>query len=441
MYFKNAVLQIDPQEKIILGVSGGVDSSVLLHYLWSHGYKNIIVAHLNHGLRNEAFDDERFVLEKSINYGYHYECKSENVKLYAAKKKISIEEAGRKLRYSFFKNLCEKYKATTIMTAHTADDHVETMHMNILRGCGVRGLCGILPISQLSNDIGLARPLCRVFKDEIYTYVKIHRIKYREDASNENISFLRNRLRKMIEIKSFENAHYKKNFLDISRQALTLEKKIQRDFLQSCPEIHAFTPYIQLRMLEVFIQKEIKDTSFRLTQSEFFEISKLLSTQKNTEVLLRKSIHIFKEYGKLNIFTDFKKIDSYEYRWDAKETLEIPETHHRITSTAWKPAEILSNRRDENRAFIDKTKLKLPLTVRNFRKADRFQPLGMRNFKKIHDFFIDKKVPKRIRYRQPIIVDNDGEVIWICGYAVSEKVKISRNSTYCAQFVLTNLIQ
>ncbi|MBI2026440.1 MAG: tRNA lysidine(34) synthetase TilS [Deltaproteobacteria bacterium] len=466
MFVKDIHLLTHSAEKIILGVSGGVDSSVLLDLLSKKGFKNIVVAHLNHGLRPHAQADALFVLEKAEFYGYLYEYKNEDVKLIASSQKMSIEEAGRHCRYAFFKELCKKHEASYVVTAHTADDLIETIHMNLLRNTGIRGLCGIQPKSILctKNKIYLLRPLSRTWKKEILDYARNEKIQFREDASNQNPAYLRNRIRRLVGEKEKIDLLYKKNFLKISDQAMKLEKKIKAVIhsvisrnqgidisymenigtelapVQSTSEGHAlrltnitpFTPYFQLRILESYIQKTLDNVYFRLTRSEFLEISKLIEAHKNNEVRIRNFFSMIKEYGYLIIHKNVRVPDSYEYQWDGRKSIEIPETGHTILPNA-SFKEI-----SENVAFMDQSRLKRPLTVRNFRQGDRFQPLGMKNFKKLHDFFIDKKVPKRIRYSQPIVLDQDGDIIWVCGYALCEKVKLSPNSQSYAHFVLVN---
>jgi tRNA(Ile)-lysidine synthase len=175
---------------IIAAISGGADSIFLLHFL-SQTPAQIIVAHLNHQLRPEANDDEDFVQE--ISKSNRFKSKRVNISAESKKHSTGIEETGRKERYKFFNELAKKHKAKFIITAHHADDNLETILLNFTRGAGLKGLSGM---QKIENN--LFRPLLDISKTEILAYLQLKKIGYREDESNKDNKYNRNFLRNEI---------------------------------------------------------------------------------------------------------------------------------------------------------------------------------------------------------------------------------------------------
>ncbi len=186
----------------LIGVSGGRDSVALLHWLINLGYKKLIVCHLNHQLRGRSsLADARFVEKIALKHHATFELESANIRALAAKQKISIETAAREARYKFFAKTARRWKCKTIFLGHHADDLVETFLINLFRGAGTAGLSGMREISTRridDVDLAIVRPFLGVWRKEIDVYVREHRIKFREDASNKNFDPLRNRIRHRI---------------------------------------------------------------------------------------------------------------------------------------------------------------------------------------------------------------------------------------------------
>jgi tRNA(Ile)-lysidine synthase len=221
------VPEFPPSQRYLIGVSGGRDSVALLHLLVDLGYRRLIVCHFNHQLRGRWSDaDARFVEKLTANYNRKivgqalrlpglqrgersarpatrtedigFELDSGDVRVLAKKKKMSIETAAREARYSFFAKVAKRRRCRTIFLAHHADDLVETFLINLLRGAGLTGLAAMREVSTRhigAVDLTIVRPLLSVWRSEIDAYVRAHRLKFREDASNKNLSPLRNRIR------------------------------------------------------------------------------------------------------------------------------------------------------------------------------------------------------------------------------------------------------
>src|SRR6266496_5233731 len=197
---KTSLLRTFPLDgRYLIGVSGGRDSVALLHWLVNLGYKKLIVCHLNHQLRGRSsLPDARFVEKIALKYRAEFELESANVRALATKQKMSIETAARDARYKFFAETARHRRCKTIFLAHHADDLVETFLINLFRGAGTTGLSAMREVSTRrigDVDLTIVRPLLSVWRDEIDSYVRESRLKFREDASNKNLAPLRNRVR------------------------------------------------------------------------------------------------------------------------------------------------------------------------------------------------------------------------------------------------------
>ena len=188
-----------PGARYLIGVSGGRDSIALLHCMVDLGYRKLIVCHFDHQLRGRSSEvDARFVEKLAGKYDVDFELGSANISALAKKKKMSIETAAREARYSFFAKIAKRRRCHTIFLAHHADDLVETFLINLFRGTGLTGLAAMPEASNRrvdDVDLTILRPLLSTWRDEIDMYVRQHRLKFREDASNKNLTPLRNRVR------------------------------------------------------------------------------------------------------------------------------------------------------------------------------------------------------------------------------------------------------
>ncbi|MEY2525465.1 MAG: tRNA(Ile)-lysidine synthase [Verrucomicrobiota bacterium] len=191
-----------PARPYLIGVSGGRDSIALLRSLVDLGYKKLVVCHLNHQLRGRSSGaDARFVEKLAANYAVDLAIGSTNVRAFAAKKKMSIETAARDARYKFFAQVAKRKRCRTIFLAHHADDLVETFLINLFRGAGTAGLSAMRDVSTRrveDVDLIIVRPLLGVWRADIDKYVRKHRLKSREDASNKDLAPLRNRIRRRV---------------------------------------------------------------------------------------------------------------------------------------------------------------------------------------------------------------------------------------------------
>jgi tRNA(Ile)-lysidine synthase len=197
-----AIARFSPGKRYLVGVSAGRDSVALLHWLGTMGYKNLIVCHFDHQLRGRSSAaDARFVAKLAEKQGIRLETGSASVARFAKQKKLSLESAARELRYSFFANVAKRTGCRTIFLGHHADDLVETFLINLFRGSGTTGLAAMREASTRrinKVDLTIVRPLLAIWRDEIDNYVRTHRLKFREDSTNQDLAPLRNRIRRKV---------------------------------------------------------------------------------------------------------------------------------------------------------------------------------------------------------------------------------------------------
>ena len=254
----NFLRQFSPDGRYLVGVSGGRDSVALLRWLIDSGYKKLIVCHLNHRLRGRASDsDARFVKKLANDYALDVAIGSANVSEAAKKKKLSIETAARDARYQFFAQAARQCRCRTVLLGHHADDVVETFLINLFRGSGTAGLTSIREVSTRKIDtveLTLVRPLLGTWRDEIDGYIRDHRLKFREDASNKNLAPLRNRIRHRV-IPYLEKSLGRNIRQSIWRAAMIAAEEEAWMANQLSNSIHADLAVEKLRDLPVALQR------------------------------------------------------------------------------------------------------------------------------------------------------------------------------------------
>jgi len=247
-----------PDARYLIGVSGGRDSVALLHWLVSLGYERLMVCHLNHRLRGRSSDaDERFVRKLAAKYQTEIAVDSVDVRVLAKREKMSIETAAREARYAFFGETAWRRTCRTIFVAHHADDLVETFLINLFRGAGSAGLSAMREISTRridGLDLTIVRPFLCVWRKEIDRYVRDHRLRFREDATNKSLTPVRNRIRRRI-IPYLEKMHGRNIRQNIWRTAIIAadeEKWIESELRDST---QADLSVVKLRALPIALQR------------------------------------------------------------------------------------------------------------------------------------------------------------------------------------------
>lgn len=424
---------LTPGDTVVVGVSGGADSLGLLYILTElseYGLR-LIVSHLNHGIRPiEAKRDADFVERIAKGMGLIFELKEVDTIGFKRTSKLSLEEAGRVLRYGFFKEVLDKYKAQRIATAHTLDDQAETVLMRLIKGSGPLGLSGIPPVSEGY----IIRPLIETRRSEIECYLRSKGINWVEDSTNRAMVFLRNRIRHDL-IPRLER--YNPRIKETLARAASIFR-VEEDFIRSEAErafkyvfdrendeligivsrYKAIPEGLRLSVLRIAIEK-LKGDLRRISSTHVFSVDEILSSQSPSgEVSLPDRLVVAKGYDLLLVTRRSRLKPEFSYivpstgRWDFPH-VEIEVEIRGVESF------------DEDRftAFFDIDSVGFPIEIRNLHPGDRFIPLGMKTMKKVKDFFIDEKVPRFLRYRTPIFLSR-GEIMWIGGMRIDDRFKV-----------------
>ena len=445
-------------DRVLVAVSGGPDSVALLQVLYELRQEfglQLEVAHLQHGIRGEeARGDARFVGEFAESLKLPVHLREINLLEMKSAAKGNLEAMAREARYDFFAAVARERGIEKIATAHTQDDQAETVLMWFLRGSGMKGLGGMAPIHPLnipaadsSKPIVVVRPFLEFSKAEILEFLREKGVAYRVDRSNQDLSLLRNWIRLelipqlkeridpnlVLRMSQQAEIFRDEEFLleELSRAELERIRSangINRDLFLQRPKS------LQRRLLRLWI-KEVRG---HLRSIDFDHVEAILRLISDGPPQGRLAIpggwEFIKEYGTLILAKRSSRRNelcySYEYRVGAD--LKIREAGILIHSERIEQPVIEFSRNDMEAVF-DIACLTDVLTVRNFRRGDRFRPLGMAGHKKVKDLFIDKKVPISVRSKWPLLSMGE-EILWIPGYGRSELGKIGPQTRQVCHF-------
>jgi tRNA(Ile)-lysidine synthase len=409
---------------LLLAVSGGADSVVLVHLCHSAGYK-FSIAHCNFQLRGEESErDEAFVKSLAQQCKVPVFVQKFNTQQYATSHKLSIQEAARKLRYDWFNELLPiNSQPCAVVTAHHSDDSVETSAMHFFRGTGISGLRGILP-----KQGSIVRPLLFASKQSILDYAKEQNLQWVEDSSNESSkytrNFFRNELLPLIEqVYPEVNNNLARNLQRFAEteqlylQAIAQHKKKLLE--QRGAEMHI--PLLKLKKTEPLysiVYEIIKD--FHFTAAQTTDVIALLAAE-NSKYVQSSTHRIIKNRNWLVI----APLESAE-----AETILI-ENEDRTIKYAGGKMEIskLSNSNDQLSsssiiATLDAEKIEFPLLLRKWKAGDYFYPLGMKKKKKVARFLIDRKLSKTEKEKIWVLESNQ-KIIWVVGQRIDDRFKIT----------------
>jgi len=425
---------LSKDDKIIVSVSGGVDSIALLTLLVEVNDFQLIVAHINHNLRDDSESDEKFVKDLSKKLDLPFYCKS--LKPDSREKKYSLEEWARLERYDFLKDVLNKQKGDWIMTAHHANDQSETILMNLSRKSGIAGLRGI---ARQKNKI--LRPMLNISKKEIKDFSNRIELSFKKDKSNLDKRIPRNFLRHKI-LKPWENrfpevidsilksANYFNEWSDgldnlVSRFIIPSLKKnnntieIPIDFLNTLPSI------VRVRLIRL-LSLSYDD---QWSKHSVVMLKQFLSKSSTGDILIlengwrllydRKLIKIQKSKNTANDIPVKLKIDT-----------PIIYNHYKYELNL--EYQSIKNIKTKNYEVVDWEKLiDRNLEIRCWKEGDVFQPLGMKGRQKVSDFLINEKVDCLEKENQSVLTA-DGEIIWVCGKRLSNTVKITGSTNKVA---------
>jgi len=427
----------DERSKILAAVSGGMDSVIMVHLLKAAGF-SFAIAHCDFKLRDtESTADEQFCRQLAQQFDVPFYTTAFDTLIYAAANKTSVQMAARTLRYQWFEQVRQQAHYSVVALAHHQNDAIETILLNLTRGTGIAGLHGILPKNGL-----LVRPLLFLTRDEIHRHINDLQIPYREDSSNASVKYARNKIRlevipKLKELNpslehTFQNnlQHFRELELLLARHVAALQNKLViidedethillKDIIDLEPKrlllFNLLQPYgfnetaidDLISVLGKHPGRSFESESFRL----ILDRERLILTTKNAALQQNISINpadkeINYGYYKLNILHD----DS--------------------------PLIVTNNRMAVS---IDAGVLIYPLTLRRWQQGDYFMPMGMKGRKKISDFFVGEKVPLHQKNEIPLLVNGNGDIMWIGGYRLADNYKVTDNTEKVVIFELISI--
>ncbi len=455
-----------PNDRILLGVSGGPDSVALLSLLLdvnrvNQSYSDIIVAHLNHSIRGkEADEDEQFVNSLVKRFKLSIVTEKRDIMRIARDSKMSLEEVAREERYKFFERVAIRVDANIIAVGHNADDNAETILHRIIRGTGIVGISGIRLKRKLARDsiIDLVRPLLFTWRNDIIAYLKEMNLSYRVDSTNVERDKFRNKIRVELipHLEKNYNPKIKKSLMNLGETAaqncdflgekanalfegiLLKEGKTGENSSEIVLDIHKLikTPRI---LQQIIIREAIVRLNIPLKKiscKNYKNILNILNYQK-------KSLNnVVKGY--LNIRIKDNELHLSKDKYYTEESLVLNKTVIKIpgeTKLSEINCMVIMESRETEDGFleefkrtkteydeaVDIDKINMPLTVRTRRPGDRFWPLGSPGIQKVKEFFINNKVSVMERDTVPIITMN-GKPIWIVGFRIDERIRITKET-------------
>ncbi len=419
---------VGPQAGILAGVSGGADSVALLHCLnalrLGGAFGKLYAAHLNHGIRgDEARQDAEFVKGLCHEWGIPLFLKTVDVPALAKQSGRGIEETAREARYRFLEEARAEAGAINIAVAHHKNDQAETVLMHLLRGTGPKGLCGMT--DRRGN---LIRPLMQVSRGQIMAYLQSHGLCYRDDATNQDVSYLRNRIR--LQLLPTLERDYNPAIVDglvrmaslcaedeayLSAQAAAALEQCRENGGYRREQLRDLPPALKGRALRLILQEH--GALYNSGQEDISRLSELLEARTGAKAPFGNGVWGWTSYQLLCVGILQEQGGEYAI------PLKIPgETHtpagifHSQFVNDWEKGQ------NPFVGFLDGGKLPDDTLVRPRRPGDRFYPFGAPGERKLKEYFIDKKVPRR--QREGPMVCTGGEVLFLPGYTVSENVRV-----------------
>lgn len=433
-------------DHILVGLSGGPDSVCLLftlNQLKSMYSLKVSAIYIDHGLRPSDVPREIEFCKRlcdDLNVTFH--SQSINVKEFAERERINLQEAARVLRYSTLDQVSIAIKANKIALGHNADDQAETLIMRLLRGAGPAGLSGIPPVRKK-----IIRPLIEVERAEIEEFLRINRLSFVIDSSNVNTKYLRNRIRHVLMPSIKKISPYATKIIsrtaDIIREendyinvsvtkALMrlMSRKTDRTVELFCNPMEVLNVVILRRALRVAIDS-VKD----LRGIDFEHIEKIIRLIKKGKpgdrIYLPKGVRAIKGYSTIIITSEPpQRLSTYRVDGPTQVYLKENSMHIDIKEVLIDDLQNYGNGKDI--IYIDADKIKFPLTIRPRKEGDYFYPFGFGKRKKLQDFFVDEKIPRDERDLIPII-ENEGNIVCIVGYRLDDRYKIDHNTKRCLQ--------
>jgi len=445
-------------ERILLAVSGGADSTCLLHLMVSLKEKlgiSLHVAHLDHQLRGkESEADADYVMCLSDSLDVPATVSKADVRGYQKKYRLTLEEAAREVRYNFLAETAAAVGADAIVTGHTLDDQIETILLHIIRGTGIKGLIGLNARSRRllnGRQIDIIRPLLEISREETQQYCLEHNLMARVDSSNQSLSMLRNRIRLKLlpELKNY-NPGVVESLLRISAIAadeiafLDSEmEKVRESIVERHGDVIVLNkegfddlPKALKRHLLRAVIKEMVGTLKDIEERHIEEIIGLLEKRAGKYINLPYGLIFAVEYGRYVLGSSIHAICPFpEIIKEPAITIPgVTDISGWSIETSIMEQGLSGDGENPMAAYLDADKTGENLSVRSRIEGDRFQPLGFDTPKRLNRFMIDAKIPQSWRERVPLVCCHGqglpvhGQIIWVVGYRIDDRYKVASDT-------------
>lgn len=423
------------EASVLVAVSGGVDSMVLLHVLHQlagqHSWK-LAVAHLNHQLRGRSSDaDERLVIRTARNLGLPVVTEKADIRKLAKTKKISIEMAAREVRHEFLARTAKSLKYSTVALAHQADDQLELFFLRLLRGSGNEGLAGMKWRGASPGDlkIQLIRPLLNLPKVEVLAFARENKIPFREDATNALTDFQRNKIRH--ELLPLLRTQYQPALDRVISRVIDLAASAA-DFLnqEAIRWLDRPNSSLPFRGLHPALQRQCLQLQLReLGIAVDFELIEALRTQSGSPVSVAPNLCVVRDaQGRLQVRRTVVPIDREHDSLVADLGSQSGTVHFDNREINWRITEKrarTSLKAIPGRETFDADKVGKQIILRHWQPGDRFQPSGMVQDVKLQDLFTNLKIPRAQRHQLLVATTEAGELFWVEKLRISERFKVS----------------
>lgn len=409
--------------RVLLTVSGGIDSVFMVHLFKRSGYA-FGIAHCNFNLRGEeSMRDEAFVRMLALDMNVPFYISHFETKVYAAANGISTQMAARTLRYEWFESIRQAENYEAIAVAHHQTDTVETLLLNLTRGTGIAGLHGILP-----RRGHIIRPLLAFSRTEITQVVSEEQLGFVEDSSNNSDHYARNRIRLKVlpELKAI-NPNLEETFEQNIRRFAETEMVLQQAVLQLQRALlteENGVVRIPLQKIRLLVPQKL--LLYELLKPYHFSESVVADLLHSLDHQSGASFYSTVYRATLDrdelIITTFNPDQRQQVTSIHPQDVRVRFGHHQVQISS---SDTIGFQKINEKAFVDTQKLIYPLILRYWQEGDKFMPLGMESYKKVSDFFIDEKVPLPLKDQIPMLVNGNGEMIWIAGMRQDNRYKVA----------------
>lgn len=411
--------------KLLLAVSGGVDSMVMARLFREAGTDHAI-AHCNFTLRGDESDgDEKFVAAYASEHAIPFFTVRFNTLGHAAARKISVQMAARELRYEWFSSLVNSDGFDAVAVAHNLNDDAETFLINLIRGTGLSGLTGM----SRSHD-RIIRPLLFASRDEIAAFAKEKKVEFREDSSNAQVKYTRNRIRHNVIPEMAKVNPGVLTAITDTMSHLASSSEIMEVYIEGLGEA-IFRPdgigytadtkaLSDLKPLAPHIYELFR--KFGISPNQTGEVMSLLGSQTG-RYILTSTHRLLSDRGRI-IITERGESEPSDYIFSSVDDMRLSGlfTEMRIAAPDGEPLP-----GSPLTACLDLDRFTFPLKVRNWERGDRFMPLGMKQMKKVSDFLIDMKVPVSLKEKVLLLLSGD-EIMWVMGYRIDDRFRVTGQS-------------